>query len=122
MVGCLGLLAAADAQTPSSSSAGAAFDGTYEFVSSTKLTEMYTTLIANGPMSGPDTGATHHREGSAAVFHFFHPCGVRRNGWVSGRVGDAISLAGWRPASRKNAKRQDRRRRDGTRTPDRDEL
>jgi hypothetical protein len=45
MVGFLGWLAAADAQTPPSSTAGAAFDGTYEFVSSTKLAETY---IATG--------------------------------------------------------------------------
>ena len=45
VVGVFGLLAAADAQTPPSSTAGAAFDGTYEFVSSTKLAETY---IATG--------------------------------------------------------------------------
>jgi hypothetical protein len=36
-----GLLTGADAQPPPSSTAGAAFDGTYEFVSSTKLAETY---------------------------------------------------------------------------------
>jgi hypothetical protein len=44
-VGFFGLLAAADAQTPPSSTTVAAFDGTYEFVSSTKLAETY---IATG--------------------------------------------------------------------------
>jgi hypothetical protein len=41
MVGFFGLPAAADAQAPSSSTVGAAFDGTYEFISSTKLAETY---------------------------------------------------------------------------------
>ena len=45
MVGFLGLLDAAAAETPPSSTSGAAFDGTYNFVSSTKLAETY---IATG--------------------------------------------------------------------------
>ena len=44
-VGFLGWLAAAAAQTPPSSTAGAAIDGTYKFVSSTKLSKTY---IATG--------------------------------------------------------------------------
>lgn len=42
LVACFGLGVAADAQTPSSQTAGSQFDGTYAFVSSTKLTEMFT--------------------------------------------------------------------------------
>ena len=43
IVGFFGLLAAADAQTPSSSTAGAPFDGTYRFVSSAKVNKTYVT-------------------------------------------------------------------------------
>ena len=42
LVGFFGLAVAADAQTPSAQTAGSQFDGTYPFVSSTKLTEMFT--------------------------------------------------------------------------------
>ena len=45
MIGFFGLVAAAVAQTAPSSISGAAFDGTYVFVSSTKLAETY---IATG--------------------------------------------------------------------------
>ena len=43
LVRFFGLLAAADAQTPPSSSAGAAFDGTYRFISSTIVSPTYIT-------------------------------------------------------------------------------
>jgi hypothetical protein len=42
-VGFFGLVATADAQTPSSSTAGAPFDGTYQLVSSAKVNKTYTT-------------------------------------------------------------------------------
>jgi len=42
LVGFFGLAVAADAQTPLSQTAGPQFDGTYPFVSSTKLTQMFT--------------------------------------------------------------------------------
>ncbi len=42
VVATLGFSAAAMAQTPPASTAGTRFDGTYGFVSSTKLTETYT--------------------------------------------------------------------------------
>jgi hypothetical protein len=42
IVGFFGLLAIADAQTPSASTAGAAFDGTYQLVSSTKVNPKHT--------------------------------------------------------------------------------
>jgi hypothetical protein len=43
LVGFFGLAVAADAQTPLSQTAGSLFDGTYPLVSSTKLTQMFTT-------------------------------------------------------------------------------
>jgi hypothetical protein len=43
VAGCFGFLAAAHAQTPSSPAATTQFDGTYAFVSSTKVNETYTT-------------------------------------------------------------------------------
>jgi hypothetical protein len=48
IVGFFGLLAAADAQSLSALPAGTAFDGTYRFVSSTKVTQTYTS--PNGGM------------------------------------------------------------------------
>ena len=48
VVGFFGLLAAADAQSLSALPAGTAFDGTYRFVSSTKVSAMYT--LPNGSM------------------------------------------------------------------------
>jgi hypothetical protein len=45
--GFFGLLAAANAQTPSPSTAGAAFDGTYRFVSSAKVSPTYVTRGGN---------------------------------------------------------------------------
>jgi hypothetical protein len=42
IVGFFGLLATADAQTPRASTAGTAFDGTYQVVSSTKVNQMHT--------------------------------------------------------------------------------
>jgi hypothetical protein len=47
IAGFLGLLASADAQTASPSAATAQFDGTYAFVSATKLNETYTTARTN---------------------------------------------------------------------------
>ncbi len=43
IVGFFGLLATADAQTPSASTAGTAFDGTYRLVSSAKVNDTYRT-------------------------------------------------------------------------------
>jgi hypothetical protein len=47
IAGFFGLLAAANAQTPSPSTAGTTFDGTYAFVSATKVNETYTTRPGN---------------------------------------------------------------------------
>jgi hypothetical protein len=48
VVGFFGLLATANAQTPSPPAPGASFDGTYRFVSSAKVSPTYTTR--NGQM------------------------------------------------------------------------
>ena len=48
VVGFFGLLATANAQTPSPPAAGASFDGTYRFVSSAKVNPTYTSR--NGQM------------------------------------------------------------------------
>ena len=49
IVGFFGLIAAVEAQTPAASTAATTFDGTYRFVSSTKVNPMYTAL--NGRMA-----------------------------------------------------------------------
>jgi hypothetical protein len=49
VVGFFGLLATANAQTTSTSTAATAFDGTYRFVSSAKVNPMYTAM--NGRMA-----------------------------------------------------------------------
>jgi hypothetical protein len=54
IVGFLGFLTAATAQTPLSLTAGATFDGTYEFVSSTKLTETYISPVTSRMAQCPD--------------------------------------------------------------------
>jgi hypothetical protein len=89
LLGFLGLAVAADAQTPLSQPAGPQFDGTYAFVSSTKLTEMFTVASTGRMRPCPDreAGPLTNRKGSAEVllrFVFFRSRGVRRNGWVSG--------------------------------------
>jgi hypothetical protein len=53
ILGFFGLLGAADAQTPSPSTTGEPFDGTYRFVSSSKVNATYVTRNGRtGP--GPD--------------------------------------------------------------------
>ncbi len=47
IIGFFGLAAAVNAQTPSPPSANTQFDGTYRFVSATKLNETYTTTWTN---------------------------------------------------------------------------
>jgi hypothetical protein len=47
ILGLFGLLAAANAQTASPPTATTQFDGTYAFVSATKLKETYTTRVTN---------------------------------------------------------------------------
>ena len=47
IAGFFGLFAAADAQTPSPPAASTQFDGTYTFVSATKVNETYTTTRSN---------------------------------------------------------------------------
>jgi hypothetical protein len=53
LVGFFGLAVAADAQTHLSQTAGSQFDGTYAFVSSTKLTETFT-LPSGQMLTCPD--------------------------------------------------------------------
>ena len=54
VVAYFGLFAAADAQTPSPSIAPAAFDGTYDFVSSKKLAETYVATGTSRMAQCPD--------------------------------------------------------------------
>ena len=66
VAGFLGLIAAANAQTPPPAASGASFDGTYRFVSSAKVNPTYTTR--NGQMGFcPDRrpGPLHVAKGSA---------------------------------------------------------
>jgi hypothetical protein len=74
IVGFFGLLAAVNAQTRSASTAGTAFDGTYNFVSSAKVNPMYTAL--NGRMApcpdrtpGPLTIQNGHARYAAETGH-----------------------------------------------------
>ena len=68
LVGFFGLAVAADAQTPLSQTAGPQFDGTYPFVSSTKLTQMFTVSQTGRMNPCPDwtAGPLNHRERSSA--------------------------------------------------------
>jgi hypothetical protein len=80
IVGFFGLLAAANAQPPSSSAAGASFDGTYRLISSTKVNDMYTSY--NGQMGRcPDRkpGPVHIMGGRA---HYTTATGYRLEGTV----------------------------------------
>ena len=72
IVAFFGLFATANAQAPSSSTVGTTFDGTYRFVSSTKVNDMYTSY--NGQMGrcpdrkpGPLHSAGGHVDYTAAT-------------------------------------------------------
>jgi hypothetical protein len=66
IVGFFGLLAAADAQTPSPSTARGLFDGTYRFVSSAKLNATYVTRNGRtGPCPDRRAGPLHVANGKA---------------------------------------------------------
>jgi hypothetical protein len=54
LAACFGLAVAADAQTPSSQTAGSQFDGTYALVSSTKLNEIFTVTRTGQTRPCPD--------------------------------------------------------------------
>ena len=54
LVACFGLAVAADAQTPLPQTAGSQFDGTYAFVSSTKLNETFTVASQGRTRPCPD--------------------------------------------------------------------
>ena len=65
IVGYLGLLAAADAQTPSSTARGP-FDGTYRFVSSAKVNATYVARNGRaGPCADRRAGPLHVAKGRA---------------------------------------------------------
>jgi len=85
VVGFFGLLATANAQTPSAPAAGASFDGTYRFVSSAKVNPTYT--ARNGQMGFcPDRrpGPLHVANGQA---RYTAATGYRLTGTV-GRQGE----------------------------------
>jgi hypothetical protein len=80
LVGTFGLLGAAVAQTPSPPAVGAAFDGTYRFVSSAKVNATY--VARNGQMGPcPDrrAGPLHVVKGKA---HYTNATGYRLTGTV----------------------------------------
>jgi hypothetical protein len=73
VVGFFGLVAAADAQTPPPATAGTAFDGTYAFVSATKVNETYTTMRTEHLQQCPERGAARPLvvvNGQARLLHY----------------------------------------------------
>jgi hypothetical protein len=80
VVGFFGLLAAANAQTTPPSTAGAAFDGTYRFVSSAKVDATYVTRNGRtGPCPERRAGPLHIANGRA---HYTTATGYRLRGTV----------------------------------------
>jgi hypothetical protein len=77
LVACFGLTAATDAQIPLSQTAGSQFDGTYAFVSSTKLTEMFTV-----PSTGRMRPCPDWEVGPLTI--------VRGQGWFSSASSSAV--------------------------------
>ena len=80
IVGFFGLLAVANAQTAPAPAAGTAFNGTYRFVSATKVNEMYTSY--NGQMGmcpNRKPGALHIAGGRA---HYTAATGYRFEGTI----------------------------------------
>ena len=66
IVGFLGLLATADAQRPSASTAETKFDGTYRLVSSAKVNPMYTSSKGDmAPCPDPTPGPLTIAQGQA---------------------------------------------------------
>lgn len=104
MVGFFGLLAAVAAQTGPSSTSGAAFDGTYNFVASTKLAETYmatgTSRMAQCPdrIAGPLPIVNSKPRFTISIPG--KPPKFERTSWVSGQAGDEICPTQyWRPAN-----------------------
>ena len=65
IVGCFGLVAAANAQAPSSAT-GSSFDGTYRLVSSAKVNQTYTATNGRmGPCADRRAGPLHVAKGQA---------------------------------------------------------
>ena len=99
VVGFFGLLATANAQTPSAPAAGASFDGTYRFVSSAKVNPTYT--ARNGQMGFcPDRrpGPLHVANGQA---RYTAATGYRLTGTV-GPQGE-LAMRGIAPPNTSNA-------------------
>ena len=87
VVGFLGLLAAANAQTPPPATPGTAFDGTYRLVSSTNVNATYTTRKGQtGPCPNRRAGPLHIVHGQV---HYTSATGYR----VAGAVGPQGELA-----------------------------
>jgi hypothetical protein len=106
IVGCCGLLATANAQTTSTSTAGTAFDGTYHFVSSAKVNPMYTAL--NGRMApcpdrtpGPLTIENGHAGYAAESGHVLQGT-VGPNGELDMRMAP-VTVGGSRPMELRSA-------------------
>jgi hypothetical protein len=80
IVGFVGLLAAANAQTPAPSTGGTAFDGTYRFVSSANVDATYVTRNGRtGPCPNRRAGPLHVTNGRA---HYTTATGYRLRGTV----------------------------------------
>ena len=121
IVGFFGLLAAANAQAPSSSTAGGAFDGTYRLVSSAKVNANY---VTRGGQMGrcPDRAA-----GPLTIVNGQAGYTSATGRQLQGTVGPQGELTmrlmappnsggGYRPIEL-SRQRHDRRHRHGTRTP-----
>ena len=93
IVGFFGLLAAANAQTALRPAANTQFDGTYAFVSSTKVNET-SRDFKNRELQCPDrsAGALTILNGAARYMGLRRP-GVRRNRRLQRRTGDALVCA-----------------------------
>lgn len=88
LVGCFGLAAVAQAQTPAAAPAGGQFDGTYAFVSSTKLNATYRTRGGlMGTCGNRTTGALTVSQGQA---QYTTETGVHLTGTVGPQGGLAL--------------------------------
>jgi hypothetical protein len=80
VAGFFGLIAAANAQTAPPGTTGTAFDGTYKFVSSTKVNEMYTSYNGHSGMCPDRKPGTLHIVGGRV--HYTAATGYRFGGTV----------------------------------------
>jgi hypothetical protein len=79
-IGFIGLLAAANAQTAPPAATGRTFDGTYRFVSSTNVNQMYTSYNGQSGMCPNRKPGPLHIAGGRA--HYKTPTGYRLGGTV----------------------------------------